>query len=147
MQRENGIVIGLVEDLDDPESLGRVRVTYPCFGDKLSAWARLATPMGGKSCGLFLRPDRKNEVLVAFEQGEPRRPYIIGSLWSKDDPPPADDGRKVDNNWRFFRSRSGHLFKFDDTQGAERIELIDKTGQHSLTIDASGKKITLVCGD
>ena len=26
MQRENGIVIGIVADLDDPEELGRVRV-------------------------------------------------------------------------------------------------------------------------
>ena len=26
MQRENGIVIGIVTDLDDPERLGRVRV-------------------------------------------------------------------------------------------------------------------------
>ena len=53
MQRENGIVIAIVADLDDPEQLGRVRVRYPHLNDQLSDWARLATPMGGKSRGLF----------------------------------------------------------------------------------------------
>jgi uncharacterized protein involved in type VI secretion and phage assembly len=147
MQRENGIVIGLVDDLDDPENLGRVRVRYPCLGGERSTWARLVTPMGGKNRGLFLRPEKEDEVFVAFEQGEPRRPYILGSLWSQEDPPPKDDGNQKKNNWRFIRSRSGHLLKFDDTDGAERIEIIDKTGQHSVTIDASGKKISIVCGD
>jgi hypothetical protein len=65
-------------------------------------------------------------VLVACEQGDPRRTIVVGGLWSKTDPPPSDDGKKVDNNWRFFRSRSGHLMKFDDTSGAERIEIVER---------------------
>ncbi len=145
MQRENGIVIGIVEDLDDQEALGRVRVRYPHLNDEKSDWARVATPMGGKSRGLFLRPEKEDEVLVAFEHGDPRRPYIVGALWSKDDPPPADDGKRVDNNWRFFYSRSGHVLKFDDTSGKERIEIVGKGGDHKIVIDVSGKKIEITC--
>jgi uncharacterized protein involved in type VI secretion and phage assembly len=145
VQRENGIVIGIVADLDDPEQLGRVRVRYPHLDDQLSDWARLASPMGGKDRGLFFRPEKEDEVLVAHEQGDPRRTYVVGSLWSKADPPPADDGKKVDNNWRFFRSRSGHLLKFDDTSGSERIEIVGKGGNHKLVIDVSGKKIEISC--
>lgn len=145
MQRENGIVIGIVHDLDDPEQLGRVRVRFPHLNDEISQWARIATPMGGKDRGLFMRPERDDEVLVVFEHGDPRRPNVVGSFWNKVDKPPADDGKPVDNNWRFFRSRAGHLLKFDDTSGAERIEIEGKGGTQKLVIDVSGKKIELSC--
>lgn len=145
MQRENGVVIGIVADLDDPLKLGRVRVKLPHLGDQLSDWARMASPMGGKDRGLFMRPELEDEVLVLFEHGDPRRPSIVGAFWSSADPPPADDGKPVDNNWRFFRSRSGHLLKFDDTSGAERIEIVGKGGDHKLLIDVSGKKIEISC--
>jgi uncharacterized protein involved in type VI secretion and phage assembly len=140
---ENGIVIGIVDSLDDEENLGRIRVRYPHLNDQQSEWARLATPMGGKSRGLFFRPEKDDEVLVAHEQGDPTRPYIVGSVWSKVDPPPADDGKKGDNNWRFFRSRSGHVLKFDDTSGAERIEITGSGGALQMVIDVSGKAITI----
>ncbi len=145
MQRDNGIVIGIVMDLDDPEELGRVRVKFPHLDDQPSDWARVATPMGGKGRGLFFRPEVDDEVLVAHELGDPRRSYIVGALWSKADPPPADDGKKVDNNWRFFRSRSGHVMKFDDTSGSERIEVVGKGGDHKVVIDVSGRKIEITC--
>jgi uncharacterized protein involved in type VI secretion and phage assembly len=145
MPHENGVVIGVVADLDDPEQLGRVRVKFPHLNDELSDWSRLATPLGGKDQGWFLRPGEGEEVLVVWEQGDPRRAYVVGGLWSKTDPPPADDGRKVDNNWRFFRSRSGHLLKFDDTSGAERIEIVGTGSHHKLVIDVSGQKIEISC--
>src|SRR5689334_14892537 len=101
MQRENGVVIGIVADLDDPENLGRVRLKLPHLGGELTDWTRLATPMGGKGRGLFCRPEKDDEVLILYEHGDPRRSYVVGSLWSREDRPPDDDGRKVDNNWRF----------------------------------------------
>jgi len=145
MRRENGIVIGIVADLDDRESLGRVRVKFPHLNDELSDWARIASPMGGKNRGLFFRPEREDEVLVAFEHGDPRRPYIVGAVWSKADPPPADDGQREKNNWRFFRSRAGHVLKFDDTSGAERIEITGNGGKQQVVIDVSGAKISITC--
>jgi len=145
VQRENGIVIGVVQDLDDPERLGRVRVRLPHLNDELTDWSRQATPMGGRDRGLFFRPEVGDEVLVACEQGDPRRTVVVGALWSKADPPPEDDGRATDNNWRFFRSRSGHLLKFDDTSGAERIEIVGSGDGHKLVIDVSGKAIQISC--
>lgn len=145
MQRENGVVIGVVADLDDPERLGRVRVKLPHLADQMSDWSRQATPMGGHERGLFFRPEVGDEVLVACEQGDPRRTIVVGALWSKVDPPPADDGNAIDNNWRFFRSRSGHVLKFDDTSGAERIEIVGSGGDHTLVIDVSGRKIEISC--
>src|SRR5690242_926559 len=103
----NGIVIGLVKDLEDPQNLGRVRVTFPYLDDQLSDWARLVTPMAGKDRGVFFRPEVGDEVLVAFELGDVRRPYVLGALWSTTDTPPPDDGKAKDNNWRFIKSRKG----------------------------------------
>ena len=145
MQRENGIHIGVVEDLDDPERLGRVRVRLPHLADQMTDWSRQATPMGGRDRGLFFRPEVGDEVLIACEHGDPRRTVVVGSLWSKADPPPSDDGNTTDNNWRFFRSRAGHVLKFDDTSGAERIEIVGSGEDHKLVIDVSGKKIQITC--
>lgn len=143
--RDNGIVIGVVEDLDDPEGLGRVRLSLPHLNGELSDWCRIAAPMGGKNRGWFSRPEKDDEVVAISERNDPRRFYIVGGVWSKADPPPGDDGKKLENNWRFFRSRSGHLLKFDDTAGSERIEIVGKGDQHRLVIDVSGKKIEISC--
>jgi len=145
MPRENGILIGIVTDLDDPEQLGRVRVRLPHLGDEVSDWCRIATPLGGKDRGWFLRPEKDDEVLLACEFNDPRRIHVIGGMWNKVDQPPADDGKKTDNNWRFFRSRSGHMLKFDDTSGSERIEITGKGGKQQIVIDVSGTKIQVTC--
>jgi uncharacterized protein involved in type VI secretion and phage assembly len=143
--RSNGIVIGLVSDLDDPLSLGRVKVKYPHLEDQESDWARLATPMAGPKRGTFFRPEVEDEVLVGFEHGDPRRPYILGSLWSQVDQPPPDDGQKEQNNWRFIQSRSGHIFKLDDTQGKEKIEILSKGGHQVRLDDTPGsQKIEII---
>jgi uncharacterized protein involved in type VI secretion and phage assembly len=142
---QNGIVIGIVSSLDDPENIGRVRVTYPYLNNQESMWARLVTLMAGADRGSRFVPEVDDEVLVAFEQGDPRRPYILGALWSATDTPPAHDGNQVDNNWRYFKSRSGHVLRFDDTDGAEKVEVIDKDEQHKIVIDTSGDKIEIIC--
>ena len=144
-ERQNGIVIGIVDDLRDPENIGRVRVRYPHLNNQLSEWARLVSLMAGGKRGTFFRPEKNDEVLVAFEQGDPNRPYILGGLWSKPDAPPPDDGKPADNNWRQIKSRSGHILRFDDTSGKEKIEILDKDNQRTLVIDASGQKIQITC--
>jgi uncharacterized protein involved in type VI secretion and phage assembly len=145
MQRENGIVIGVVADLDDPEQLGRVRVKLPYLSDEVSDWCRIASPLGGKDRGWFLRPEKDDEVLLACEFGDPRRMYVVGGVWNKVDPPPDDDGKKTENNWRFFRSRSGHVLKFDDTSGKERIEIVGSGSKQQIVVDVSGQKIEITC--
>jgi uncharacterized protein involved in type VI secretion and phage assembly len=144
MGGENGIRIGLVVDNQDPQNLGRVKVVYPTLDDQESDWARLVTPMAGKERGIFFRPEVDDEVLVAYEEGDPRRPYIVGSLWSTPDNPPPDDGADQ-NNWRFIVSRSGHRFIFNDRAGEETIEIIDKNAHHTIVIDSANQKIVVTC--
>lgn len=143
--RENGIVAGVVVDIEDPENLGRIQVSFPHLSDQQSDWARLVTPMAGKDRGVFFRPEVGDEVLVVFEHGEARRPLIVGSVWSTQDTPPPDDGNTKQNNWRFIKSRSGHIIRLDDTSGGEKIEIIDKDSSRRVVIDSSGSKIQVSC--
>jgi uncharacterized protein involved in type VI secretion and phage assembly len=141
----NGLVIGVVCDLDDPERLGRVRVRYPHLDDEESDWMRTVNMMAGAGRGAFFRPEEEDEVMVGWEHGDPRRPHLLGGLWSKTDAPPADDGNPTENNWRFITSRSGHLIKLDDTDGSERIEIVGMDTKRKIVIDCAAKKIQITC--
>lgn len=139
-----GVVIGIVTDIQDPDNLGRVRVKFPWLSeDDASEWARVATLMAGNGRGSVFLPELDDEVLVAFEHGDMRRPFVIGALWNGVDRLPAEFANDGRNNVRLIKSRSGHLVKLDDTDGRERIEVIDKTGKNSIVIDSPGNTITI----
>lgn len=138
-----GVMIGIVTNNQDPDGLGRVKVKIPRLsGDDESNWARVATFMAGKERGAFFLPEVEDEVLVAFECGDINMPYIIGALWNGVDKPfeTNSDGK---NDKRVIKSRSGHLIRLDDKDGAEMIEIIDKTGNNLITLDAKNNKITI----
>jgi uncharacterized protein involved in type VI secretion and phage assembly len=142
-RRITGVLIAIVTDNKDPEGLGRVKLRFPELNDTDSTlWARLAVPMAGPQRGTFLLPEVDDEVLVAFARGDITVPFVIGSLWNGSDKPP-DTNSNGDNNLRFIKSRSGHLIRLDDTDGAEKIEIIDKSGDNSITFDTANNTITI----
>jgi uncharacterized protein involved in type VI secretion and phage assembly len=132
--RVYGVVSATVTDNHDPEKIGRVRLRFPWLGDGTETWwARVSAPAAGRERGVWLLPEVGDEVLVAFEHGDPRFPYVLGGLWNKDDPPPEDvDADGADH--RSLTSRSGHVVRLDDKDGDEKIEIIDKTGKNKLVI-------------
>jgi uncharacterized protein involved in type VI secretion and phage assembly len=101
--------------------------------------------MAGKGRGFFFRPEVGDEVLVGCENGHLRRLYVLGAMRSKVDTPPPNDGKDTENNWRDIVSRSGHVLKLDDTDGAEKIEIFDKRGAATLVIDSANFKIQIEC--
>jgi uncharacterized protein involved in type VI secretion and phage assembly len=138
----NGIVVGVVKS-NTLDALGRVEVRLPGLSDaEIGHPARIATLMAGNGRGTFFLPEKDDEVLVAFESGNINRPYVLGTVWNGKDKPPETnpDG---ENNLRFIRSRSGHLVRLDDTGGAEKIEIIDKSGGNSITLDTARNTITI----
>lgn len=141
-----GVVIGTVTNNKDPEQGGRVKVKFPWLSkDDESHWARIATLMAGKDRGSFFLPEVDDEVLVAFEHGDVRFPYIIGALWNGKDKSPYDNGDGK-NNVRAFKSRSGHqlIFNDNDSEKKELVELRTKAGHRILLDDSAGKeKITI----
>lgn len=137
-----GLYPALVSDIKDPDSQGRVKITLPWSpdtgSDRYEVWARIATLMGGKNRGSFFIPDVDDEVLVGFEGGDPRRPYVVGALWNgKDSPPESMDG--AGNNYKkVLRSRNGVKVTLDDQDGQEKLVLETPGGQKITLKDGPG---------
>ena len=141
--RVAGVVVGVVTNNQDPEGLGRVKVKFPWLSDEdESHWARVAAPMAGGEYGAYFLPEVEDEVLVAFEHGDVRFPYVVGSLWNGQQKPPLDNGDGK-NNVRLVKSRSGHVIRLTDEDGKEKIEVVDKDGKNSVVIDTAAGTITV----
>ncbi|HBE16254.1 MAG TPA: phage tail protein [Cyanobacteria bacterium UBA11149] len=138
-----GVTIAEVTNNQDEEGLGRVKVKFPWLSDTdESFWARILTPMTGKEYGMYFLPEVGDEVLVAFEHGMIEFPYILGGLWNGKDKPP-DTNSDGKNNKRIIKSRSGNIIRLDDTEGEEKIEIIDKSGKNSIVISTKDNNITI----
>jgi phage baseplate assembly protein V len=108
-----GVYRAVVTDNDDPESRGRVKVRH---GEE-EAWAELATLMAGDGYGTWFQPQPDDEVLVAFEAGDARQPYVVGALWGKGDRPP-----ETDENVKTIRTSCGATITIDDARCEVRID-------------------------
>jgi uncharacterized protein involved in type VI secretion and phage assembly len=140
-----GVVIALVDDNDDPEKMGRVRLRYPWMGeDAVSYWARVAMPGAGKDYGIAWLPQVGDEVLVAFEHGDPSRPYVVGGLWNGSDTIPFDYGSDLDAGkvtYCGFVSRTGHRISFLESSSESKIHLLSKGGEVSIVLDDMNKEL------
>ena len=141
-QLVQGLVTATVLGREDD---GNYRLHYLHFaGDEPSEPARVMMPMAGGNRGTYFFPEPGDEVVVAFEGGNPNLPVILGAVWNNDDHPPAQAKQSAENNIRTIVSRSGHELTFDDTPGAQKITLRSQGG-HTLTLDdqPAGPKIAL----
>lgn len=139
----SGVVIGIVTNNQDPDGWGRVKLKFPWLGDNdESAWARIASPMAGNDRGAYFLPEVDDEVLVIFEHGDLRFPYVLGGLWNGKDKPPVknDDGK---NSVRLIKSRSGHVIRLTDGDGKDKIEIEDNSGKNKLVIDTAANTISI----
>jgi uncharacterized protein involved in type VI secretion and phage assembly len=145
-----GVFPALVTDVKDPDGQGRVKISLPWApdtdGSRYEVWARLATMMGGNNRGSWFVPDVNDEVLVAFEAGNPRRPYIVGGLWNGSDKPPAsmDGGGK--NNKKVLRSRNGVQVTLDDSEGQEKM-ILETPGGQKITLKDGPGAVEIVDGN
>lgn len=141
-RRLSGVVVGVVTNNEDPDGMGRVKVKFPWLNDQdESHWARVCTLMAGKDRGTYFLPEVNDEVLVAFEHGDRRFPYVLGALWNGKDAPPAtnSDGN---NNVRLIKSRSGHMIRLNDEDGKEAVEIVDKNG-NSIKYHTANNSLTI----
>lgn len=152
-----GCHVGVVVDLVDPDSQGRVKVALPWSpdggGERYEAWARMTTLFAGNDRGAWFMPEVDDEVLLVFQGGDPRWPFIVGGLWNGQDAPPTP--ASADNNLKVIKSRNGVVITLDDSQGQESIRLETpggcsltlKDGPGSLTAeDSNGNSIKLEAG-
>lgn len=143
--RIGGVVIGVVTKNKDEEGLNRVAVQFPWLGQNIECWARVAAPMAGNDRGMYFFPEPQDEVLVMFERGDVRFPFVIGALWNGKDEPPVSGDDAQDNNVRMIKSRSGHVIKLNDKDGEETVEIVDNAN-NSIVIDTKNSTITISSG-
>jgi uncharacterized protein involved in type VI secretion and phage assembly len=89
--RRFGVYPARVISNQDPSGLGRVLVSLadPSGSTETGeAWAPIATLMAGNKRGTWFMPEQGDEILLAFQDGDPRRPYVLGALWNAENPPP-----------------------------------------------------------
>ena len=146
-KRHYGVCIGIVTNNDDPDGMGRIKVKFPWLENSLeSNWARIASPMAGNERGTFWLPEVNDEVLVAFEQGNVNRPYVLGSLWNGRDRPPAAPGEVLSTSGQvqklIWKSRSGHTIILDDSDSGAGISICDSSG-NKVTIDSMQNNMNL----
>jgi uncharacterized protein involved in type VI secretion and phage assembly len=174
--RVYGVVVGIVTNNKDDSGAYRVKVRFPWLqnGDESgqtsqeSDWCRVCTFMAGNGMGFNCLPEVGDEVLVAFEHGDMMRPYVVGSLWNKNDKAILDNkGGK--NNSRSWKTRCGHEMTFYDDKddsdnnsilikskgGAKifiddkkkQVLIFDQSGKNTVTIDSDKNKIDVVGED
>jgi uncharacterized protein involved in type VI secretion and phage assembly len=134
---------GEVLDVDDPKSIGRVKVKVPeVLGDVDSGWALPAFAATGDGSGIYAIPPVGAGVWVEFEAGDLSRPVWAGG-WHKDGSLPTDASPK-----KFvIQTPGGHIVTLDDDGGKVEIK---ESGGNSIVMNSdgielkvSGKKVAI----
>jgi uncharacterized protein involved in type VI secretion and phage assembly len=129
-----GIVAARVVDHNDPKKMGRLKVQFFWQSDGSTHWARMVSPHAGPDRGFMFMPEVGDEVAVVFEDGDPERPVILGSVWNGVQQAPragffGADTDIPDNNVKRIVTKAGNRMQMVDTEGKETMVLA--TPNHS----------------
>lgn len=163
--RRPGVSTAVVTNVKDPDDVGRVKVSLPWLDAAAteSDWAPVAQLLAGNGYGAMFLPEVGDEVLIAFDQGDLRHPYVVGSLYNGKDRPDKKGADLVASNGKVAtrrlvtRGQHGLVF-FDDAakqglrlrtgsekvwidlnQTDKRILITNRETQGTVEIDAAGK--------
>lgn len=115
------------------DDLGRVRVDLPGpeGGASSTVWVPVVQPWAGSTHGTAYWPRVGDRVWVEFEEGDPSRPVVTGSLYTDDAPPPV--ALPVGKRRTIVTSAAGGL-ELDDTPGHEQV-IIEAARGLSIAVD------------
>ncbi len=138
-----GVITGVVTNVVDPDNLGRCKVKFPSIpGAPESEWARVVTVGGGPDRGALFLPEVDDEVLVAFERDDTRRPVVLGGLFSTKNALPGQNPVKdgiIDV--RRLTSRTANMLELSDAEGKEYVLIQHGKKKHEIRIE--NDKITV----
>jgi uncharacterized protein involved in type VI secretion and phage assembly len=92
-------------------------------------------------------PEVNDEVLLAFEFGDVRRPYVVGSLYNGQDKPSLGDGLFDGGQVmrRGFVSRAGHKFVFFDDSSNLGVALMSADSSCRVSLNQTSGEIHIHC--
>lgn len=141
-----GITFATVTDIKDPKNLGRVKCKYVSANEDAgeTGWIYCMTMYGGSEMGAFFHPNVNDLVVIAFEDGDPHRPFVIGSTWfDKVKPPVPITGGK--NEECKLITPGENVVDIIDTKGKQAIE-VSTPKNRKIRIDDEKKTITVTDG-
>jgi type VI secretion system secreted protein VgrG len=124
------IVVGPPGETKHVDKYGRVMVRFPWRSPAHSTpqdpgdagFIRVAQIAAGTGAAALWLPEVGDEVLVAFEHGDPRHPVVIGSVYNaKDMPPVALPGNKHLSIFRQQSANGVNELVYDGKPGNERL--------------------------
>ena len=122
--------IGVVSQVDDPDKLGRIKVSLPTYNNIETDWLEVLTPGAGSQKGQLILPDVGDNVLLLIINGEPAQSVVLGGLYGEKDLPQSvvEDGSVK----RYITQTAGkQRILLDDAEVSIRIET--KNG-HSISM-------------
>jgi uncharacterized protein involved in type VI secretion and phage assembly len=138
--------LGRVTDVNDPESLARVKVELYAFdtSSDVAVWARVASPFAGHKRGGFFIPQEGDEVLVVFVNGDARAPIVVGGLWNGANEAPEKINGKVDR-WTITGKAGTRIAIVEESDATCTIECETPGGVKLKMTDESGGKVQIDC--
>lgn len=127
---QSAVVVGPAGQEIHTDEHGRVRVQFHWdreggFNDDSSRWMRVSQGWGGPGFGMISIPRVGTEVIVAFLEGDPDNPLVVGQVYNATSPVPhkLPDNKTV-SAWRGNSSPGGGGFNeilFEDMKGKEML--------------------------
>lgn len=118
----------------DPDGRYRVRLDFDRSSSEQGyayLWLRLAKPYAGDTYGFHSPLLDGTEVAVAFDSGDPDRPYIAYALHDSEHPDHVTSDNHTRNVWR---TPANNKLRMEDKRGEEHIKLATEYGKTQLNI-------------
>lgn len=135
---QTAIVIGSEANEPTVDKFGRIHIQFWWDQEKHlnSCWVRVAQAWAGNNWGSCFWPRVGNEVVVAFEDGDPDRPVVVGCLYNGSNMPPyALPANKYIAGWKSL-SQGG-----DPAHNFHQILMSDEKGLEIVHIHAEGSVV------
>lgn len=166
-----GLTLAKVTNITDPDKFNRVKClpvgseeVKDSQGNPVSEetdWCYVMAPAGGPERGIFWFPQVDDLVVLAYLDGDPHRPLVIGALWTTEVQPPytIEEGKVLEYSMRTpskiefllhdeeekhkatLTMPSGAVLLLDDEN--KKLELHDKDNKNLLSIDWENGNISL----
>lgn len=158
----HGVALARVTNCIKQDTIYRVKcLIVGADDDEETDWCDIICPFGGMSYGAFWRPRIDDLVVLAYWDGDPHRPVVMGSLWTPEVKPPefVIEGKTQDyaictpskielcmhdepEKHQFTcKLPSGAMITMDDS--AKQIQMQDKDGENVMRLNWQNGEITL----